>query len=138
MVNASHAIRLKSEELTKKQRKKWKETYLAQFEDIIAAETELQNCWGSNEIRDRLSGAQAILYEVRQQKFQFQESAILSKWARVGDKCTKEFFKFHEGSKKPTSIAHMRDGERLITNQTDLEVHILKFYEELYARDEQV
>jgi hypothetical protein len=45
MVQANVAIRIKSEELTKAQKKKWKETYLAQFEDIIAAEAELQsNC----------------------------------------------------------------------------------------------
>lgn len=38
MVKASHVIRLKSEELTKSQKQKWKETYLAQFDDINAAE----------------------------------------------------------------------------------------------------
>ena len=97
MVVANQAIRAKSEELTKAQRKKWKETYLSQFEDIIDVEEELQHNWNSQEARDKLSDAQAILHEVRQQKFQYQETAILSKWARVGDRCTKEFFEFHEG-----------------------------------------
>lgn len=41
MVTANQAIREKSAESTKNQRKKWKETYQAQFEDIIQAEEEL-------------------------------------------------------------------------------------------------
>ena len=52
VVQANKAIRLKSEELTKAQKKKWKETYQAQFEDIIMAESELQNNWNSREARD--------------------------------------------------------------------------------------
>lgn len=79
VIAANQAVRQKSSELTKNQRKKWKETYLAQFEDIITVEAELQNNWGSSEARDKLSVAQAALHEVRHQKFQFQESAILSK-----------------------------------------------------------
>lgn len=43
MVQANQAIRLKSEELSKAQKRKWKETYRAQFEDLIAAESELQH-----------------------------------------------------------------------------------------------
>lgn len=89
IVKANEAIRLKATELTKAQRKKWKDTYLSQFEDIIEAEEELQQNWGSQAARDQLSDAQAALHEVRQQKFHHQESAILSKWARVGDRCTK-------------------------------------------------
>ena len=139
MVAANLAIRAKSEELTKAQRKKWKEAYLSQFDDIIAAEEELQHNWESQEARDKLSDAQAILHEVRQQKFQYQESAILSKWARVGDRCTKEFFEFHEGHRKPISISQLRgEGDHLITTQAELETHILSFYEQLYTRDEQV
>ena len=42
MVAANIAIRLKSMELTKIQKKTWKETYQAQFDDIKAAEAELQ------------------------------------------------------------------------------------------------
>jgi hypothetical protein len=87
LVAATQAIRNKSEELTKQQRHQWKEKYLSQFDDIIEAEAELQRNWGSKEARDKLSDAHAVLHEVRQQKFQFQESAILSKWARVGDRC---------------------------------------------------
>ena len=138
MVAANQAIRLKSEELTKNQKKKWKESYLEQFEDIIAVEAELQHNWGSNEARDRLSDAQAVLHEVRQQKFQFQESAILSKWARVGDRCTKEFFEYHAGSWKPTNINQLLEGDRLISTQSDLEEHILTFYEQLYKKDDEV
>ena len=138
MVAANHAIRLKSEELTKAQRKKWKDTYLAQFEGIIEAEAELQNNWGSQAAREKLSDAQAILHEVRQQKFQFQESAILSKWARVGDRCTKEFFEHHTGFKRPTPITQMTNGDNMLTTQAELEAHILTFYKNLYALDEQV
>lgn len=135
LVTATQAIRLKSEELTKQQRK-WKDTYLAQFEDIIAVEEELQRNWGFTEARDKLSDAQAMLHEVRQQKFQFQESAILSKWARVGDRCTKEFFEFHEGIRQPITISHLMDGNMKLTKQANLETHILSFYEQLYTRDE--
>lgn len=84
MIATNKAIHLKSKELTKNQKKKWKETYLAQFEDIIAAEAELQQNWGSKEAHNRLNNAHATIHEVRQQKFQFQENAILSQWARVG------------------------------------------------------
>lgn len=62
---------MKSEELTKQQKQKWKATYMSQFDDIIAAEEELQNNWGSKEARDKLSDAQTVLHEMRQQKFQF-------------------------------------------------------------------
>ena len=137
MVAANQAIRAKSDELTKAQRKKWKEAYLSQFEDIIAAEEELQHNWNSQEARDKLSDAQAVLHEVRQQKFQFQECDILSKWARVGDRCTKEFFEFHEGHRKPISISQLRgEGDIFITTQAELESHILTFYEQLYTRDD--
>ena len=64
IVAATRAIRMKSKELTKQQKQQWKATYLAQFEDIIAAEEELQHNWGSTEARDKLSDAQ-----VRQRKF---------------------------------------------------------------------
>ena len=139
MVAANQAIRAKSEELTKAQKKKWKEAYLSQFEDISTAEEELQRNWNSQEARNKLSDAQAVLHEVRQQKFQYQESAILSKWARVRDRCTKEFFEFHEGHRKPISISQLRgEGDRLITTQAELETHILTFYEQLYTRDDTV
>ena len=138
MVKVSQAIREKSEELTKAQKQKWKDTYLSQFEDIITAEEELQHNWESQEARDKLSDAQAILHEVRQQKFQYQESAILSKWARVGDRCTKEFFEFHDGPRKPIAITQLKEGDNLISTQAELESHVLSFYEQLYKRDDTV
>lgn len=139
MVKANQAIITKSEELTKTQRKTWRETYQAQFADIIEAEAELQHNWGSKEARERLSEAQTQLHEVRQQKFQFQESAILSKWSRVGDRCTKEFFKHYNSHRKPAPISHMKDDEgQLISTQQDLEGHILRFYQNLYSQDQQV
>ena len=138
MVAANQAIRLKSIQLTKAQKHQWKAAYLAQFEDIIAAEDELQRNWGSREARNKLSDAQAVLHEVRQQKFQFHESAILSKWARVGDRCTKEFFEHHTGIRRPTTITHMQDGDTILTSQQDLEKHILSFYEQLYTNDDEV
>ena len=139
IVVATKAIRIKSEELTKQQKQQWKATYLAQFEEIIAAEEELQRNWGSTAARDKLSDAQAELHEVRQQKLQFQESATLSKWTRVGDRCTKEFFEFHEGSRQPITITHLIDETNTtLTSQAELEAHILSFYQQLYTRDEQV
>jgi hypothetical protein len=139
MVQANKAIINKSVEITKAQRRRWKETYQAQFHDIIEAEAELQRNWESREAREKLSEAQTILHEVRQQKFQFQECAILSKWSRVGDRCTKEFFEHHNATRKPSPITHMLDEEdRHITTQRDLEEHILKFYKQLYSKDSQV
>lgn len=139
MVQANKAILAQSEEITKAQRKVWKETYQAQFKDIIEAEEELQHNWDSREARERLSDAQAVLHEVRQQKFQFQESAILSKWSRVGDRCTKEFFEHHNYHRKPTPITHMLDeADNPISAQRDLEAHIIKFYQQLYTQDTQV
>ena len=124
--------------LTKAQKQQWKAAYLEQFEEIIAAEDELQRNWGSREARNRLSDAQAVLHEVRQQKFQFQKSAILSKWARVGDRCTKEFFEHHMGTRRPIVIKQMQDGDNILTTQSEMEQHILHFYEELYTKDELV
>ena len=135
MAAASQAIRLKSMELTKAQKHQWRAAYLAQFDDIIAVEDELQRNWGSREARNKLSDAQAVLYEVRQQKFQFHENAILSKWARVGDRCTKEFFEHHTGIKRPITINQMQDGDNILTSQKDLEEHILSFYEKVYTND---
>jgi exonuclease III len=138
IVAVTQAIRNKSDELTKHQRKQWKEAYQAQFEDIIEAEEELQNNWESEEARNKLSDAQAVLHEVRQQKFQFQETTILSKWARVGDHCTKEFFEFHEGPRQAVNITYLKEGNRILTTQLELETHILAFYQQLYTRDDQV
>lgn len=118
IVTANHAIRTKSEELTRNQKKKWKETYLEQFEEIIEAEAELQRNRGSREAKDRLSEAQAALHKVKQEKFQFQESAILSKWSRVGDRCTKEFFEHHAGIRRPTPITQMMAEDRLLSTHT--------------------
>lgn len=42
------------------------------------------------------------------------------------------------GTRKPTNITHMKDGDRLISIQTKLEKYILKSYEMLYTKDEQV
>ena len=120
----------------KNQRQRWKATYLAQFEDIIEAKEELQWNWGSREARDRLSDAQATIHEVRQQKLQYQASTILSKWARVGDRCTKEFFEYYVGTCKSISTTHLMDGDKLLTTQAELETHILSFYEKLYTQDE--
>ena len=138
MVATNVVIRQNFVELTKAQKKKWKQTYQAQFEDIKQAEEELQQNWGSTEARNRLNDAQAKLHEVRQQKFQFQESAILSKWARVADRCTKEFFEHNAGPRKPTTITKMQEGDRIITTQLEIEQHILQFYEQLYTKDDQV
>ena len=68
----------------------------------------------------------------------FQECAILSKWARVGDRCTKEFFEFHEGPRNPVSISMLMDGNRSLTTQAEIEKHILDFYIQLYRKDDQV
>lgn len=130
MVTANKAIRVKSEELTKNQRHKWKDTYLAQFEDNIAVEEELQHNWGSREARNKLSDAQATLHKVRQHIFQFQESAILSKWARVGDRYTKDFFEHYAGSCRAILIKQLMEGDKLISTQTELENHIHSFYED--------
>lgn len=138
MVAANKAIKIKSDELTRQNKKKWRDTYLAQFEEIIEAEAELQHNWGSREAREKRSDTQVKLHEVRQQKFQFQENAILSKWARVGNRCMKEFFEYHAGSRKPTDITQLKEGDRIISSQADIEKHILTFYEELYTRDETV
>ena len=139
IVAATRAIRSKSEELTKQLKQQWKEAYLGQFTEIIEAEEELQRNWGSKEARDKLSDAQTVLHEVRQQKLQFQESATLSKWARVGDRCTKEFFEFHEGTRQSITITHLIDEHNnTLTTQPELEAHILAFYQQLYTRDDQV
>ena len=139
MVKANQAIITKSEKLTSTHRRNWKELYRAQFKDIIKAEAELQHNWEAREAREKLSEAHAILHEMRQQKFQFQESAILSKWARVGDRCTKEFFEHHNGTRKLAPITHMLDDEdKPISTQGELEAHILQFYRQLYTKDSQV
>lgn len=138
MVAANKAIPEKSEELTREYKQRWKATYLDQFAEIIEAEEELQRNWGSREARDRLSDAQAKLHEVRHQKFQFKESATLSKWTRVGDRCTKEFFEHFTGRRRQIIIKQLLEGETLLTTQPELERHILSFYEGLYTLDEQV
>jgi hypothetical protein len=50
----------------------------------------------------------------------------------------KEFFEYHVGSRKPTDITQLKEGDRIISSQADIEKHILTFYEELYTRDETV
>ena len=98
----------------------------------------MQHNWSSRDAINKLSDAQAVLHEVRQQKFQFQESAILSKWTRVGDRCTKEFFEHHTGTRRPITINQIQDGDNLLTSQSDIQEHILRFYEKLYTRDDEV
>ena len=120
------------------QKQRWKATYLKQFEEIIEAEDTLQRNWGSREARDRLSDAQTKLHEVRQQKFQFQDSAILSKWTRVGDRCTKEFSEHYARNRKPVTISQLLEGDKMLDTQSELERHIMAFYESMYSSDEQV
>ena len=52
--------------------------------------------------------------------------------------CTKEFFEHHANTNRPINITQMQDGDNLLTTQSELEKHILTFYEQLYSRDEQV
>jgi hypothetical protein len=54
MVAANKAIRLKSEELTKQHKRKWKDIYLAKFDEINEAEAALQHKWGSRRHRINL------------------------------------------------------------------------------------
>lgn len=138
VVEANKAILAKSAELTRAQKQRWKATYLDQFGEIIAAKEELQRNWSSKKARDRLSDAQAKLHEVRQQKFQFKESATLSKWTRVGDRCTKEFFEHFSRPKRQITIKQLLEGDTLLTTQLELERHILSFYQGLYSLDEHV
>ena len=74
MVAANKAILHKSEELTKAQKKKWKDTYLSQFEGIISAEAELQSNWDFEEARDKLSDVQAILMKYDSKSFSFKRA----------------------------------------------------------------
>ena len=138
IVAATQAIRQKSEELIKQQKQLWREMYQSQFEDIIIAEVELQRNRGSKEAREKLSDAQAVLHEVRHQNFEFQETALRSKWTRIGDRCTKEFFEFHEDARQAINITQLKDGDKTLTTQPELEAHILAFYRQIYTRDEQV
>ena len=98
----------------------------------------MQHNWGSKEAREKLSDAQAVLHEVRHQKFEFQETALRSKWTRVRDRCTKEFFELHEDARQAISITQLKDGDKTLTTQPELEAHILAFYRQLYTRAEQV
>ena len=59
-------------------------------------------------------------------------------WSRVGDRCTKELFEHFSGQRKQAPITHMKDEDRILSTQAELEEHILEFYKELYTVDDQV
>ena len=56
----------------------------------------------------------------------------------MGDRCTKEFFEYHAGQRRPVVIHQLQEGDTILTTQPELERHVLAFYENLYSRDEQV
>lgn len=49
------------------------------------------------------------------------------------DRCTKEFFEFHEGARQSTTITHLIDeNNNTLPTQPKLEAHILAFYQRMY------
>ena len=64
--------------------------------------------------------------------------ATLSKWSRVGDRCTKEFFEHFSSQRKRAPITHMQDEDKILSTQVELEEHILHFYKQLYTADDHV
>lgn len=62
----------------------------------------------------------------------------MSKWTRIGDMCTKDFFEHYTGHRRQVTINQLLDGDNLLSTQQELERHILTFNESLYSIDEQV
>lgn len=115
-----------------------RDKFQAQYEEVIEAEIDLQENSGNCNAQDTLNAAQTELHIIRQMKMELKYDRILANWTRTGDMCTKEFFEYHTGFKKPIPIKEFHDGDQILTSQPDLQACADTFYTNLYTRDERV
>ncbi|KAG0623633.1 hypothetical protein M758_3G189600 [Ceratodon purpureus] len=113
-------------------------TYKDQFSEVVQAEEALQRDWTDLDAWENLNSAQAALEEIRLKKLEASKNATAARWIQVGDRCSKEFFEFHKEHKNKSSISHLQDGDRLLTEEKDIFAYIHGYYKDLYSNDSAV
>jgi hypothetical protein len=56
-------------------------------------------------------------------------------WARIGDKCTKEFFQYHKAIRPKTKIIELVEGGISHRTPKDISGYVQHYYKELYRFD---
>lgn len=137
-IEALKAVKACSDSFTKQLKQDIRDKFQQQYEEVIEAEIDLQENWGSVEARDTLNAAQIELHIIRQMKMEMKYERILANWTRTGDRCTKEFFEYHTGFKRPSPIKELHDGDKILRTQEELQAYADNYYTNLYTRDEAV
>nr|PNR27500.1 hypothetical protein PHYPA_029652 [Physcomitrium patens] len=97
--------------------------FTAQLTPVIEAEQALLHNWNDQGARDTLNLTQIELHMQRQKLLESKHDKHMSEWTRIGDRCNREFFKFHTGYKKPTLISELIDDGRSLTNQEEMQYY---------------
>lgn len=109
--------------------------YQSQFKEVREAESSIAQDWNNLQAWESLNRAQEKLEEVRMEKIERKKNQSGALWARMGDKCTREFFDFHKASRAKTIIKELQIDSKIIREQAEISGAILNFYKRLYEFD---
>lgn len=137
-IEALKVVKDCSNPFTKQLKHDLREEFHAQYEDVIGAEIDSPENRGNKKARDTLDDAQMELHIVRQTKMEIKYDRILANSTRTGDRCNKEFFKYHTRFRRPSPIKELHGGNQILRDQTDLQEYADIFYTNLYTRDNRV
>lgn len=82
--------------------------------EVKEAKKVLQIDWTDNQAWTRLNQAQ-LLRETRFAKLEATKNSTAAKWSCVGNRWSKELFKFHRDKNKQANIHELIDGGRNLT-----------------------
>jgi hypothetical protein len=104
---------------------------------MFDAEIALQDDWNSQEARERLNTAQATLQRLRQGQLEKRYDKIMASWTWIGDRCTKDFFQYYTGHRKPVIINKLVSKGRVLSHHQDMQAIVDGFYKRLYNQDQE-
>lgn len=93
IVTALEQMRRLSVTITREQKRSARSAYKDQFRALVEAESALQSDWSDLQAWDNLNTAQSALEELRLSKLEATKNKSAAQWIRVGDRCSREFFK---------------------------------------------
>lgn len=71
-------------------------------------------------------------------KLESTKNSMATKWTLVGDRCSREFFEFHEGHRLCTIINELFHGGQTFIENDDIIKYVQSFYHHLYTQDLEV
>jgi hypothetical protein len=94
--------------------------------------------WESVQAWDKLNRAQELLEKHRMDKLSPQRTLWQPNGPWVGDRCSREFFEFHEGHRLCTIINELLHGGQTFIENDDIVKYVQSFYHHLYIQDLEV